>query len=287
MTSATLSYGAGSSAGPAESPLARAWWAVKDTWVLAKRGIARIAREPEQLSDVTVQPVIFVLLFTYVFGSAIHLPGGGSYHQYLISGMFGMAMAGSAPGTAVGMTTDMTSGLIDRFRALPMSRAAVLAGRTVSDLLTQVLGILVLMATGLLVGWRIHNGVGDALAAVGLSLLFAFAMTWAGACAGMVLRSAEAAQAMGFIIFLPLSFVSNAFVPTQGMPSWLRDFANWNPMSAVAAACRSLFGGPNPSAAVQAWPMQHPELAVLAWSVALIAVFAPTAVWLFRRKVLR
>ena len=116
---------------------ARLWWAIKDTWVLTRRNIERIAREPEQLSDVTIQPVIFVLLFTYVFGSAILLPGGGSYHQYLISGMFGMTMAGSAPGTAVGLTSDMTTGLIDRFRSLPMSRAAVLAGRTLADLLPR------------------------------------------------------------------------------------------------------------------------------------------------------
>jgi ABC-2 type transport system permease protein len=271
----------------ADTGLSKLWWAVKDTWVLAVRSIRRIAREPEQLADVTIQPVIFVLLFSYVFGSAIHLPGGGSYHQYLISGMFGMAMAGSAPGTAVGLTTDMSTGLIDRFRSLPMSRAAVLAGRTLADLLTQVLGILVLIGTGLAIGWRIHNGPADALLAVGLSLLFAFAMTWAGACAGMLLRSPEAAQQLGFIIFLPLTFVSNAFVPTQGMPSWLQTIANWNPMSAIASCCRSLFGGANPAATIHAWPMQHPELAVLAWSLALIAIFAPTAVYLFRRKVLR
>jgi ABC transporter DrrB family efflux protein len=271
----------------ADTGLSKLWWAVKDTWVLAVRCIRRIAREPEQLSDVTIQPVIFVLLFSYVFGSAIHLPGGGNYHQYLISGMFGMAMAGSAPGTAVGLTTDMSTGLIDRFRSLPMSRAAVLAGRTLADLLTQVLGILVLVGTGLAIGWRIHNGPADALLAVGLSLLFAFAMTWAGACAGMLLRSPEAAQQLGFIIFLPLTFVSNAFVPTQGMPSWLQTIANWNPMSAIASCCRSLFGGANPAATIHAWPMQHPELAVLAWSAALIAIFAPTAVYLFRRKVLR
>ena len=278
--------------GPAPDPaatepwLARTWWALKNTWVLTRRSIARIRREPEQLSDVTIQPVIFVLLFTYVFGSAIHLPGGGSYHQYLISGMFGMTVAGSAPGTAVGLTADMSTGLIDRFRSLPMSRAAVLAGRTIADLGTQLIGLAVLAVTGLAVGWRIHNGIPDALAAIGLSLLFAFAMTWAGACAGMLMRSPEAAQALGFIFFLPLSFVSNAFVPTQGMPSWLRDFANWNPLSALAATCRDLFGGPNPSATIQAWPMQHPELAVLLWSAALLTVFAPTAVYLYRRKVL-
>jgi ABC-2 type transport system permease protein len=271
----------------AEAGLARLWWTAKDTWVLAKRSIARILREPEQLTDVTIQPVIFVLLFNYVFGSAIHIAGGGGYHQYLISGMFGMAMAGSAPGTAVGLNSDMATGLIDRFRSLPMSRSAVLAGRTIADLITQVLGIVVLIGAGLAVGWRVHNGLPDALLAVGLSLLFAFAMTWAGACAGMLLRSPEAAQAMGFVFFLPLTFVSNAFVPTQGMPSWLRAFANWNPMSAVAASCRKLFGGANPAASIHDWPMQHPELAVVFWSVALIAVFAPTAVLLYRRKVLK
>jgi ABC-2 type transport system permease protein len=279
----TMSLPAGRAVG--EPRLPAAWWALKNSWVLARRSIARIAREPEQLIDVTIQPVIFVLLFTYVFGSAIHLAGGGSYHQFLISGMFGMTMAGTAPGTAVGMTTDMSTGLIDRFRALPISRAAVLAGRTMSDLATQVLGIVVLSATGLAVGWRIEHGIGDALLAAGLALLFAFAMTWVGACAGMLLRSPETAQALGFIFFLPLSFVSNAFVPTQGFPAWLRDFANWNPMSAVAAACRNLFGGNVPTP--DAWPMQHPELAVIIWSIGLIAIFAPTAVWLYRRKVLR
>jgi len=271
----------------AEPALARAWWAVKDTWVLCKRSIARIRREPEQLMDVTIQPVIFVLLFTYVFGSAIRLPGGGSYHQYLISGMFGMTMAGSAPGTAVGLCADMTTGLIDRFRSLPINRAAVLAGRTISDLITQILGIAVLVATGLVIGWRAEDGLGNALLAIGLSALFAFAMTWVGACAGMVMRSTEAAQAAGFIFFLPLAFCSNAFVPTQGMPTALRDFANWNPMSAISAACRTLFGGPNPAATVQAWPMQHPELAVICWSLGLITIFAPLAVLLYRRKVLR
>jgi ABC-type polysaccharide/polyol phosphate export permease len=263
---------------PADGPWAmRARWALQNTWVLTRRSISRIRREPESLLDVTIQPVIFVLLFTYVFGSAIRLPGGGSYHQYLISGMFGMTMAGTAPGTAVGLVTDMSTGLIDRFRSLPMSRAAVLAGRTLADLGTQVIGIAVLAVTGLAVGWRVENGPGKALLAIALSLLFAFAMTWAGACAGMVLRSPESAQA--------LSFVSYAFVPTQGMPVWLRDFANWNPLSALAATCRVLFGGPNPAAAVQAWPMQHPELTVLIWSAGLIAVFAPLAVWLYRRKV--
>jgi ABC-2 type transport system permease protein len=259
-------------------------WAVTDSVVLTWRSLARIVREPETLMDVTVQPVIFVLLFAFVFGGAIGLPGGGSYHEYLIGGMFGMGVAGSAPGTAVALVADMREGIIDRFRSLPMSRAAVLIGRTSSDLLTQMIGALVVAVTGLAIGWQIHNGLGDALAGFGLALLFGYAFSWAGVCLGMVLRSVEAAQQLGFILFLPLMFISNAFVPTQGMPGWLQAVANWNPFSAVAASCRRLFGNPDPSALVQAWPMQHPELAVLGWSALLLAIFAPLAVRLYARK---
>jgi len=259
-------------------------WAVTDSLVLTWRSVARIVREPETLMDVTVQPVMFVLLFAFVFGGAIGLPGGGSYHEYLIGGMFGMGVAGSAPGTAVALVADMSEGIIDRFRSLPMSRAAVLIGRTASDLLTQLIGALVVAVTGLAIGWQIHNGLGDALAGFGLALLFGYAFSWAGVCLGMVLRSVEAAQQLGFILFFPLMFISNAFVPTQGMPGWLQVVANWNPFSAVAAACRRLFGNPDPSALVHAWPMQHPELAVLGWSAVFLVVFVPLAVHLYARK---
>jgi len=259
-------------------------WLVSDVAVLAKRSLARIAREPETLMDVTIQPILFVLLFAFVFGGAIPLPGGGNYHEYLIGGMLAMGLAATAPGTAVALVTDMSSGLIDRFRSLPTSRSAVLAGRTIADLVTQVIGTAVVAAVGLAIGWRIHSSVGDAAAAFGLALLFGYAFTWVGAWLGMMLRSPEAAQQMGFVLFLPLTFVSNAFVPTQGMPGWLQPIAEWNPMSALAAAARSLFGNPNPAASVQAWPMQHPELAVLLWSALLLVVFAPLAVHLYRRK---
>ncbi len=261
-------------------------WTINDVIVLTRRSIARIAREPESLMDVTVMPVVFVLLFAYVFGSAIHIPGGGNYHEYLIGGMLGMGLAGTAPGTTVGLVTDMSTGLIDRFKSLPMSRAAVLAGRTIADLLTQVIGLVVVVAVGLAIGWRVHTGPADVAAALGLALLLGYAFTWMGACLGMCLRSVEAAQATGFLLFLPLTFISNAFVPTQGMPGWLQAFANWNPLSALAAACRHLFGNPNPAAAVQVWPMQHPELTVVLWAVGLVAVFAPISVRLYRRKAL-
>jgi ABC transporter DrrB family efflux protein len=257
---------------------------IKDTIVLTRRSLARIAREPETLMDVTLQPVIFVLLFAYVFGSAIPIPGGGNYREYLLGGMLGVGLTATAPGTAVALVTDMSSGIIDRFRSLPMSRAAVLAGRTIADLLTQVIGLTVTACVGLAIGWRVHTGPGDVIAAFALALLFGYAFTWAGACLGMVLRSPEAAQQLGFVLFLPLTFISNVFVPTQGMPAWLRAVAEWNPISALAAACRRLFGNPDPAAAVHAWPMQHPELAVVAWATAIIGVFAPLAVQLYRRK---
>ncbi|HEY6495492.1 MAG TPA: ABC transporter permease [Trebonia sp.] len=257
---------------------------VSDVWVLTRRSLARIRREPETLSDVTIQPVMFVLMFAYVFGGAIGIPGGGSYHSYLIGGMLGMSLAQTAPGTAVAVVTDMETGLIDRFRSLPMSRAAVLTARTIADLLTQVIGAAVVALVGLAIGWRISNGVGDAVEAFALALLFGYAFTWVGVCLGMVLRNAEVAQQAGFIIFLPLTFISSAFVPTQGMPGWLQPVAEWNPMSPLAAACRQLFGNPNPALAVHAWPEQHPELAVLCWTLGMLLVFAPLAVHLYRTK---
>jgi ABC-2 type transport system permease protein len=257
-----------------------------DVWVLVRRAIARIKNEPETLMDVTLMPIIFILMFAYVFGGAIRLPAGGSYHEYLIGGMLGMGLAQTAPGVAVALVTDMSTGLMDRFRSLPMSRWAVLIARSIAELLTQLISTLIVVCVGLAIGWRVHTNGWDVLTALGLALLFGYAFTWGGILLGMVLRSPEAAQQLGFILFLPLTFISSAFVPTQGMPGWLQPVAEWNPMSALAAACRKLFGNPNPAATVHAWPMQHPELAVVAWSVGMLLVFAPLAVRKYRRKVL-
>jgi ABC-2 type transport system permease protein len=257
-----------------------------DVWVLIKRSIARIRNEPETLMDVTVMPVIFILMFAYVFGGAIRLPGAGSYHEYLIGGMLGMGLAQTAPGVAVALVTDMSTGLMDRFRSLPMSRWAVLLARSIAELLTQIISTAIIVCVGLAIGWRVHTNAGDVALALALSLLFGYAFTWAGILLGMILRSPEAAQQLGMIVFLPLTFISSAFVPTQGMPGWLQPVADWNPMSALAAASRKLFGNPNPAALVHAWPMQHPELAVVAWSVGMLVVFAPLAVRKYRRKVL-
>lgn len=290
MTTATVDPQTGSGTtrpvpgvGDHESFTTRMWWHMKDTLVLTRRGVQRIRHEPMQLSDVTIQPVIFVLLFAYVFGSAMSIGSGVNYKEFLVGGMFGMIILQTAPGTTVGIATDMTTGVIDRFRSLPMSRAAVLAGRTLSDVLTNALAVVVVGVTGYLIGWRINNGLWLALAAFGLLMLFAFAGSWAGACLGMVIPDVETAQATAFMVFLPLTFISNAFVPTQGLPDWLQPVANWNPVSAIASATRELFGNPNPTARIDAWPMQHPVLASFLWSVGLIAVFAPLAVRLYRR----
>ena len=257
-----------------------------DVGVLIRRAITRIGNEPETLMDVTTMPVIFILMFTYVFGGAIALPGHGSYHEYLIGGMLGMGLVSTAPGASVALVTDMSTGLMDRFRSLPMSRWAVLLARSISELLTQLISAAIVVCVGLAIGWRVHTGAGDVILALALTLLFGYAFTWAGILLGMVLRSPEAAQQLGFILFLPLTFVSSAFVPTQGMPGWLQPVAEWNPLSALAAATRKLFGNPNPAGLVHAWPMQHPELAVVAWSAGMLLVFAPLAVRQYRRKVL-
>jgi ABC-2 type transport system permease protein len=275
--------------GPAPGPGGGLARVARETWVLTRRSLARIRNQPEALTSVTIQPVLFVLLFAYVFGSAINLGGPFSgtsdYHEYLIAGVFGLSAAATMLGTAVGMAADMETGLIDRFRSLPISGTTVLAGRTAADLLTNVLGMTVVAATGLAIGWRIHTGPGDVVAAVGLILLFSFAVSWAGVCLGMMFRGAETTQqVVGFIVYFPLVFLSNAFVPTAGMPAWLQAVANWNPMSAMAASCRSLFGNPNPASSIGAWPMQHPELYTVLSSLGFVAIVAPLAVHLYRRR---
>jgi ABC-2 type transport system permease protein len=259
-------------------------WALTDMRVLTWRTLARIATTPEQLLNVTIQPLVFVLLFSYVFNGAIILPGHGSYREYLIAGVFAVNMGGTAQGAAIGLAVDLSNGIIDRFRSLPMSRATVLAGRTLADVTLTLVAATVTVIAGLIVGWRIHTGPADVLLAVGLALLFAYASAWAGACVGLIARGAESAQAVGLTVIMPLALTSNAFISTARLTPWLRDVANWNPISALAAATRQLLGNPDPAAAIRSWPMQHPELASALWSVTLIAVLVPLAVWLYVRR---
>src|SRR5580698_4180793 len=257
--------------------------AVRDTIVLTRRNLVHITREPLQLSDATVQPVLFTLLFIYVFGSGVPIHGG-SYKDFAIAGLMLLNLTTSAMGTAVGLISDLTTGAIDRFCTLPMWRAAVLVGRSAADLLSSALCVSIVALTGLVVGWRPHAGAGSILAAFAIALLFSYALSWGCACLGIVSKGPESAQGIGLIILFPLAIVSNAMVPTAGMPGWLQVIANWNPVSAVTAAARHLFGNPNPSASLAAWPMQHPVVAALLWSGAILAVFAPLAAHLFRKK---
>ncbi|HUJ56578.1 MAG TPA: ABC transporter permease [Gaiellaceae bacterium] len=257
---------------------------LRDVSVLTVRNLVHIRREPLQLSDVTVQPVLFTLLFTYVFGAGIVLPGHGSYNAFAIAGLLALNLTTSSMGTAVGLSNDLTSGAIDRFRTLPIWRPAVLAGRSLADLLTAGICATIVALSGLVIGWRPEHGIARMLAGFGLFLFFSYAVSWYCACLGIMSKGPESAQGLGLIVLFPLAFVSNAMVPTQHMPSVLRIVADWNPVSAVTSAARELWGNPNPSAAIGDWPMQHPVAASLLWSFALVATFAPLAVLLYRRR---
>ena len=257
---------------------------LSDVAVLAGRNLVHIAREPLQLSDATVQPVLFTLLFVYVFGAGVVLPHGGSYTSFAIAGLLAMNLTTSSMGAAVGLSDDLGSGVIDRFRTLAMWRPAVLVGRTLADLLTAVICSAFVAATGLLVGWRPEGSLLSTLGGFGVFLLFSYALSWGCACLGILSKSPESAQSTGLVIVFPLAIVSNALVPTEHMPAVLRAIADWNPVSAVTAAARNLFHNPNPSAGMHVWPMQHPLLAALLWCAAMVAVFAPLASHLYRRR---
>jgi ABC transporter DrrB family efflux protein len=257
---------------------------LRDVIVLTGRNLVHIAREPLQLSDVTVQPILFTLLFVYVFGAGVVLPGGGSYTDFAIAGLLALNLTTSSIGTAVGLSTDLNSGVIDRFRTLPMWKPSVLVGRSFADLLTAAICATFVAATGLVIGWRPDASLASTLAGFGVFLLFSYALSWCCACLGAISKGPESAQGLGLVVLFPLAIVSNALVPTAHMPAVLRTIADWNPVSAVTAAARQLFGNPNPSAAIHVWPMQHPVLAAVLWSVGLFVVFAPLATVLYRRR---
>jgi ABC-2 type transport system permease protein len=259
--------------------------AVSDSWLMTWRNLVHISREPTQLSDVTIQPVLITVLFVELFGGAIAIPGGGRAADFLLAGMLALNLVTSTIGTAVGLSTDLHEGVIDRLRALPIWRSAVLVGRSAADLLTACLCTLIVAVTGLAVGWRPHAGIPSVMAGFAVVLFFAYAISWMAACAGLRSKSPESAASFGFIVLFPMAFVSNAMVPTQHMPGWLQAIATWNPVSAVVAAARVLWADPNPSGAVHAWPMQHPVAMSLLWSAAILVAAAPLATVLFMRRI--
>lgn len=256
-----------------------------DVWAMTRRNLVHISREPMQLSDVTLQPILFTGLFIFIFSGAIPIPGGGSSKDYLLAGILALNLVTSTMGTAVGLSTDLHEGMIDRFRTLPMWRSAVLVGRSVADFLTSCLCALIVALTGLAVGWRPDAGLGSIIGGFLLILFFAYSLAWVTACAGLNSKSPESAASFGFIVLFPLAFVSNAMVPTAHMPSWLQTIANWNPVSALCAAVRHLWGNPNPSGLIHAWPMQHPIAASLLWSIVILVIAAPLAGHFFRRRI--
>lgn len=258
-----------------------------DGAVVAKRNLIKIKRVPDLLVFTTMSPIMFILLFAYVFGSAIHVPGVG-YRQFLIPGIFAQTVIFGATITGAGMADDIQKGIIDRFRSLPISRSAVLVGRTGSDVLNNVLVIVIMSITGFIVGWRIRTSVADALAAFALLLAFAYSISWIMALVGLIVPSPEVVNNASFIVIFPLTFVANTFVPTTGFPGPLRTIANWNPVSSVTEAARQLFGNTSPLLpAPRDWPLQHPVVYTLGWIAVLLAVFIPLSVRQYQRAASR
>ena len=250
---------------------------------MARRNLIKIKRVPEVLMFVLISPFMFVLLFAYVFGASIEIPGV-SYREFLIAGIFAQTVVFGATFTGAGLAEDMQKGIIDRFRSLPMSRSAVLVGRTVSDIVYNVLSIIIMSVTGLLVGWRIRNSVLDALGAYLLLLLFAFAFSWVMALVGLLVPSPEVVNNASFVVIFPLTFIANTFVDSSTLPGPLRTFAEWNPISAVTQAAREGFGNVNPLAPPpDVWPLAHPQLYTLIWVVIILAVFVPLSVRQYNR----
>jgi len=254
-----------------------------DGWVVAKRNLIKIIRVPEILVFVLISPIMFVLLFAYVFGNAIDPGDGVNYREFLIGGIFAQTVVFGATFTGAGLAEDMQKGIIDRFRSLPMSPSAVLVGRTTSDIVYNVLSLIIMALTGLLVGWRMREGVVDALAGFLLLLLFAYAISWVMAYVGLLVPSVEVINNASFIVIMPLTFVSNAFVPLDQFPGALQKVVEWNPVSSVTQASRELFGntGGMPPAS-DAWSIQHPALYTVIWVGIILAVFVPLSVRQYR-----
>ena len=261
----------------------RVSYAFADGINIARRNVIKIKRVPEILVAVLVTPLMFVLLFGYVFGNSIDIPGG-SYREFLIGGTFALTLTFGAHFTGAGLANDMQKGIIDRFRSLPMSRSAVVFGRTASDVIYNVLSLTIMALAGLIVGWRIHNGIGSALLGFGLLLLFAYAIAWIMAYVGLLVPSPEVVNNASFMVIFPLTFIANTFVPAENLPTPLRVFAEWNPVSAVTQAARELFGNiPPGTPEPTAWPLQNPVLYTLVWVVLIIAIFAPLAIRKYKR----
>lgn len=258
---------------------ARLGQALADAWTITLRDLQHWAQRPGAVILGWVFPVMIVLMFGGLFGGAIRVPGGGSYFEFLMPGMFAMAMLFGLEATMMAVTTDAAKGVTDRFRSMPMSASAVVMGRCLADMLNSAVGLLFLVGAGLLLGWRWHGGTAAALAAVGLLLLLRFGLLWVGIFLGLLAKGPESVMAVQILVW-PVSFLANVFVAPETMPSWLGAIARWNPLSATAAATRELFG--NPGFGGESWIAQHALSMAMVWPLLLTAVFLPLSVRRFR-----
>lgn len=262
----------------------RLGWFVHDSLAVASRFMLTFLRVPETLFFAIVQPIMFIVLFAYVFGGSINVGEGGAavYREFLIPGIFAQTVSFAVAGITVGIAEDAQKGIMDRFHSLPMRQGAVLAGRTVAELVQNAAVLVAMAVTGFLVGWRIRGSFLDAVTGFALLLLFAYALTWVGALIGLSVPNPQVAGTAGLIWIFPLTFASNAFTPTSAMPSWLETFAVWNPVSCLALSARRLFGNPTPFVGTS-FPEQHPVLLSFAWAIGIIVVFGPLAVRKYRK----
>ncbi|WP_087097662.1 ABC transporter permease [Nocardiopsis sp. JB363] len=260
-------------------PLSRARWAVTDGWTVAGRDLVHWTRQPWEIGFGLLFPVLMVLMFVYLLGGSMSVPDGGDYTEYLMPGMFAMAMVFGLGETVTAVTMDAARGVTDRFRSLPMASSAVVVGRCLADMLRSTLALTVLVGFGMLVGWRWHGTFTEALAGFGLLLLLRFALVWIGVYVGLLARGQGAVSVIQTLEF-PIGFLSNTFVATATMPLWLGTIADWNPMSSTVAAVRGLFG--NPVAGGDTWITQNAPLMAVVWPLLLVAVFAPLCVHKYR-----
>jgi ABC-2 type transport system permease protein len=249
--------------------------------VMTNRNLAHVLRDPAEAVIGFGLPIMFVVVFGYVFGSGMAVPGGGHYREYLLPGVFVMTMLYGIGATATSMAFDVNRGVVDRFRSMPVARSALVTGRSAADLVRAVLEMAVLVGCGLLVGWAWHRGIGNALLALALILLLRFALTWIGIFLGLSIPNPDTVAVVVFSLAFPLTAVSNVFVPPQAMPGWLGTVAEWNPLSATVSATRELFG--NPAVVGETWMAEHAMAMAVVWPVVLILIFAPLAVRRYAR----
>lgn len=255
-------------------------WAIVDGWTMTRRDLAHWARQPGPVVVGLLFPVLIVLMFGYLFGGAISVPGGGDYREFLLPGMFALTMVFGVESTMVAVSTDAARGVTDRFRSMPMAPSAVVVGRSAADMLNSTLGLAVMMVCGLIVGWRAHGGLGSTVAAIGLLLLLRFAVLWLGIYLGLVVKGPESVVAVQILVW-PAAFLASTFVSPESMPGWLGTIAEWNPLSATMSATRELFG--NPGVTGTSWIATHGVLMAVVWPAVLVAIFFPLSVRRYQR----